>query len=133
GPNAAGVAESGAPAEIGPDSHLIWKTPLPPGHSSPVVAGDRIYLTAVEGEALFTLALDRATGKILWKNQAPRDRVAPAHEMNNAASPSPVSDGHNVFVFFGDYGLLAYNRDGDELWRLPAGPFENDMGMGASP
>ncbi len=133
GPNAAGVAESGAPTEIGPDRHLIWKTPLPPGHSSPVVAGDRIYLTAVENEALFTLALDRATGKILWKKQAPRDRVAPAHEMNNAASPSPVSNGRNVFVFFGDYGLLAYSRDGDELWRLPAGPFENDMGMGASP
>lgn len=133
GPNAAGVAESGAPAEIGPDRHLVWKTPLPPGHSSPIVAGERIYLTTVEGEALATVALDKATGKILWKREAPRARVSNTHKMNNAAAPTPVSDGEGVYVFFGDYGLLAYDADGAEKWRLPMGPFHNEMGVGTSP
>lgn len=133
GPNAAGVAKTSVPAEIGPDSNLIWKTPLPPGHSSPVVAGDRIYITAVEGEALSTVALDRAGGSVLWKRQAPRDRISPKHKMNNAAAPSPVSDGDNVYVFFGDFGLLAYDRDGEERWRLPIAPLVNEMGMAASP
>ena len=133
GPNAAGVAASDAPVEIGPGKNLLWKTSLPPGHSSPVIAGDRIYLTTVEGERLATVALDRASGEIVWTRYAPRDRVSAEHEMNNAAAPTPVSDGSNVYVFFGDYGLLGYDREGRELWRLPLGPFHNDMGMGASP
>lgn len=133
GPNAGGVADSAAPAEPDPDKNLVWKTAVPLGHSSPVVAGDRIYLTAVEGDRLLTLALDRATGRSLWTREAPRSRVSKTHKVNNAASASPVSDGRNVYVFFGDYGLLAYGPGGDELWKLPLGPFKNGMGMSASP
>ena len=56
-------AEKSLPAEIGPERNVLWKVPLAPGHSSPVVLGDRIYLTAVRDKKLFTLALDRGTGK----------------------------------------------------------------------
>src|SRR5262245_46832319 len=63
------------PDEIGPTKNVLWKVPLPPGHSSPVVAGDRIYLTAVRDKKLFTLALDRASGKSLWEGEEPYKKV----------------------------------------------------------
>lgn len=134
GPNGAGISENtGLPVEMGPEKNVVWKTPLPPGHSSPVLAGDRIYLTAYEGNALLTFALDRATGRILWRREAPRPRQQELHKSNSPASPSPVSDGRNVYVFFTDFGLLAYGPDGNERWRIPLGPFNNPFGMGASP
>ena len=64
GPNGTGVAETSAlPDSIGPDKHVVWKTALPPGHSSPVISGDHIFLTAFEGDKLLTLALDRGQRK----------------------------------------------------------------------
>ena len=75
GPNGSGVSDStGLPSEFGPQKNLIWKTTLPPGHSSPVLSGDRIFITAYEGDKLFTFSLDRASGKILWRREAPRSR-----------------------------------------------------------
>lgn len=134
GPNGSGVADTtGVPAEFGPAKNVLWKTALPPGHSSPVLSGDRIFLTAYEGETLLTLALDRASGKILWRREAPRTRREKVDARNSPASPSPVADGRSVFVFFGDYGLVSYGFDGQERWRLPLGPFDNMYGMGASP
>jgi outer membrane protein assembly factor BamB len=134
GPNSAGIAEeSNLPTEFGPNKNVVWRTALPPGHSSPVLAGDRIFLTAFEGDKLLTFCLDRNTGKILWRREAPRPRTQELHKANSPASPSPVSDGKNAYVFFTDYGLLAYGPDGNELWRTAMGPFNNPFGMGASP
>ncbi len=115
------------------DRQLVWKTTLPPGHSSPVLSTDRIFVTAFEHEQLSTLAVDRATGGILWRRQAPRARTEKLDARNNPAAPSPATDGERVVVFFAEYGLLAYDVDGNELWRLPLGPFDNLYGMGASP
>ena len=76
GPNAAGVSnETNLPVEFGPDRNVVWKTALPPGNSSPAIAGDRIFLTAIEDNKLFTIALDRTNGQILWRREAPRPRV----------------------------------------------------------
>jgi outer membrane protein assembly factor BamB len=134
GPNGSGVAETtGLPADIGPAKNVVWKTTLPPGYSSPVLSGDRIFLTAYEGEALLTLGLDRATGKVLWRREAPRSRLEPLDRRNGPASPSAVADGKTITVFFGDFGLLSYDFDGRERWRSPLGPFNNAYGMGASP
>lgn len=134
GPNGAGVAETkGLPAEVGPSKNVVWKTTLPVGYSSPILSKNRIFLTALDGEKLLTLSLDRQTGRILWKAEAPRPRQEKLDRRNNAASPSPAVAGQRVFVFFPDYGLLAYDFDGKELWRVPLGPFNNIYGMGASP
>ena len=134
GPNGAGVAETSAlPDSLGPAKHVVWKTALPPGHSSPIVSGDRIFLTAFEGARLFTIALDRGSGSILWRRESPRDRQEKLDSQNSPASPSPVADGRNVYVFFPDYGLLSYTFDGKERWRTPLGPFDNMYGMGVSP
>jgi outer membrane protein assembly factor BamB len=134
GPNGSGIVESGElPAEFGPERNVVWKTAIPPGHSSPIVAKDRILITALDGEALVTISLDRATGRMMWRREAPRPRILRVDKRNHPASPSPATDGDNVFVFFQDFGLLAYDRDGNERWRLALGPFDNAYGMGASP
>ncbi len=134
GPNGAGVAEGfNLPAEFGPGKSLEWKTAIPFARSSPVVTGNRVFLTASEDDKLITLALDRKTGKILWRRDVVRARHMPIYRANDPASPSPVSDGKNVFAFFAELGLIAYGPDGTELWRVPLGPFNSFYGMGGSP
>jgi outer membrane protein assembly factor BamB len=92
-----------------------------------------VFLTASEGDKLSTLALDRKTGKLLWRRDVVRARHMPLYKANDAASPSPVSDGKNVFAFFGELGLISYGPDGKERWRVPLGPFNSFYGMGGSP
>ena len=134
GPNGTGVADdTGLPVEFGPDKNVVWKTELPPGHSSPVFGDEAIFLTGWEGESLFTFALDRQTGRILWRREIVRRRKGELHETNSAASPSAATDGKNVYVFFQDVGMISYGPDGNERWRLPLGPFNNPMGMATSP
>ena len=134
GPNGSGVAEVGAlPGEFGPTRNLIWKADLPPGYSSPIIYGNRIFLTGVRNGRLISFAVDRLSGKVLWEREAPRSRQEKLDPRNHAASPSAATDGERVFFFFADYGLLAYDVNGKELWRRPLGPFNNIYGMGASP
>lgn len=134
GPNGTGVAEGFTlPAEFGANKNLAWKTAVPFARSSPVVTADRIFLTASEGDKLITLALDRKTGKILWRSDVVRARHMPIYRANDPASPSPVSDGKNLFAFFAELGLIAYGPNGTERWRLPLGPFNSFYGMGGSP
>lgn len=135
GPNASGISDDKpVPVEFSPSKNVVWKTSLPPGHSSPSLAGDRIFVTAVETEKLFTIALDRATGRILWRREAPRPRKQVIERpANGPVSATPATDGRNVYSFFQDFGLIAYGPDGNELWRMPLGPFINPFGHGASP
>ena len=92
GPNGTGVAEGFTlPAEFSPKKNLVWKTPLPFARSSPVVTADRVFLTASEGDKLITIALDRKTGKVLWRREVVRARHMPIYKANDPASPSPVS------------------------------------------
>ena len=98
-----------------------------------MLTGDRVFLTAVDHDKLFTFCLSRETGQILWRRACPRDRSEPLDKRNTAASPTAATDGKNVYVFFGDFGLISYGFDGNERWRVPLGPFRNVYGMGVSP
>ena len=134
GPNGSGISKAtGLPKEFGPEQNVIWKTTLPSGHSSPVLTEEYIFLTALEEEKLMTICLDRRNGKIIWRKEAPRPRKEKIDNRNHPASPSPVTDGKQVYVFFPEFGILAYNLKGKELWRYPLGPFNNAYGMGTSP
>lgn len=134
GDNGSGVSEGARlPGEIAADRNVHWKTSIPAGKSSPVVAGRRIYLTGHRDGKLLTFALDRKSGRLLWLREAPGHRSEKRHQLNDPASPSPVSDGDNVYVFFAGYGLISYDSEGQERWRFPLGPFTNFHGMGASP
>jgi len=134
GPNGSGVSETkGLPTEFGPTKNVLWKTALPAGHSSPVLTRDRIFVTAHNSDKLFVICLDRATGKILWQREVPRSRAGRLQNVNGPASPSPVTDGSNVYVFFQDFGMISFDGNGKERWKLPLGPFNMFYGFGASP
>ena len=138
GPNGTGVsATSNLPAEFGPEKAVVWKTAVPPGHSSPVLTPTRIFLTAhtTEKDAykLLVVGLDRKSGKLLWQREVPRVQKGRLQGPNGPASPSPVTDGANVYAFFQEFGMLAFDANGNEKWRLPLGPFNMFYGFGASP
>jgi len=143
GPDGLATAPEGAgtrskyPVEFGPASGMIWKTALPAGNSSPAVWGDRIFLTAFDKsqKRLETLCLERRSGRILWRRAAP---AVPAietslHPTNGPATPTPVCDRDRVYVYFGSYGLLAYDHDGKELWKKPMTAPGTTFGSGSSP
>lgn len=134
GPNGSGVSDArNLPAEFGKTKNLVWTAEVPGGTSSPIVAGDRIYLTAFEKDERLLLALDARTGKLAWRQGIAKDRAEAAHPLNGPATPTPVSDGRNVFVFFPEIGLLSYDRDGKMRWKAPLGPFHSVQGLAGSP
>jgi len=134
GPNGSGLQqESPLPAEFGPARNVAWKIALPPGHSSPVLAGGRIYLTAFENEKLITYCLSQKDGEIVWRREIARTRKEEYDKRNGPASSTPVWDGKNLYVFFPDLGLVSYDAQGKERWRVPLGPFNNIYGLGVSP
>lgn len=138
GPNGTGVSTAtNLPTEFGPEKSVAWKTSLPEGHSSPVLARNRIFVTAFTGDKkapkLFVIALDRKTGKELWRREVPRMKAGRLENVNGPASASPVTDGDNVYAYFQDFGLISFTADGKERWRVPMDPFNIFYGYGASP
>jgi outer membrane protein assembly factor BamB len=139
GPNGAGIAsdDAEAPVEFGPDKNLLWRTELPPGHSSPCVAAGRIFLTAYvpEGKLLKTVCLDAKTGQTLWEQRAPAEAIEKHHEISNPATATPATDGTVVAAYFGSAGLFAYDLEGNEAWSqpLPVAKSYRDFGSGTSP
>jgi outer membrane protein assembly factor BamB len=133
GPNDDGMARGDAPLTWSDKDHVAWKVPVPGrGNSSPVVWGDRIFLTTAvptgssgpQSEQRFmVLAYDRKTGKQLWEKVA---RVATPHEgyqsqYGSFASNSPVVDGTHVIAFFGSRGVYCYTHDGQLVWEKDFG------------
>jgi len=136
GANEDGIAEKPrAPAHFGPLSNVLWKAELPRGHSSPVLWKEQIFLTGAEGNKLGTLCFDLRSGKKLWEQSVTVEKLEPIHQANTHASPTPVTDGKAVFVYFGSFGLLAYSLDGKELWRkaLPMPKTFFNQGTSTSP
>jgi outer membrane protein assembly factor BamB len=143
GPNDDGMARGDAPLQWSDKEHIAWKVNVPGrGHSSPVIWGDRIFLTTavpVAGstgaltEHKFTvLAYDRKTGKPLWEKVA---RVATPHQpyhpqYGSFASNSPITDGKFVFAFFGSRGLYCYTLDGELVWKKDFEPLRMFMSFG---
>ena len=74
---------------------VVWKKTLPAGYSSPIVSNGHIFVTAVENDKLFTLALDLKTGDEKWRRESPRDRKEKLDKRNGPASPTAAADGKN--------------------------------------
>lgn len=144
------TSETNLPLSWSATENVRWKTPLPgPGHSSPIVWGDRIFLTAYKpaespgklaglfrylpkGE-LLVLCLDKRNGSVLWERDVPADSIERVHGTNAPASPTPVTDGTLVYVHFGSKGLMAFDFEGNRAWEKPLGPFPNKWGSASSP
>jgi outer membrane protein assembly factor BamB len=133
GPDGSGAApDARPPVKLGAAS-LAWKTPVPPGLSSPVLSRDRVFLTAVDGPRLVTLAFDAATGREVWRRAAPEVPLEKVHEAGSPAASTPFVDDRRVIVYFGSFGLLCYDHDGGELWRQPMPTPRTLYGMATSP
>ena len=129
------AADAAPPVEFGPSNRLLWKTPLPPGHSSPVVWGERIFLTSFDAgtKRLELICIGAKTGAILWRRAAPATAIEPTHEMSNPATAFPALDGERVYGYFSSYGLMAFSHSGDAQWMLPLAMPKTVHGSGASP
>lgn len=106
---------------------------MPRGLSSPVLAQGRVFLTGVEDGRLVTIAFDAATGRRLWLRQAPAVPLETVHAFNSPATPSPCTDADRVYVYFGSYGLISYDLEGQEVWKKPIPTPKSLYGMATSP
>ena len=131
GPNGSGIFDATALPES--FDHVAWTQPVPAGKSSPILVGERLFLTAHEGRNLVVLCFDRTNGTLLWRRAVDKARTAGLDALNDPASPTPSSDGETVYAFFPELGLIAYDVDGRERWRTPLGPFVSEHGLSASP
>ncbi|MDH4064939.1 MAG: PQQ-like beta-propeller repeat protein, partial [Acidobacteriota bacterium] len=104
-------------------------------NSSPIVWGDRIFLTTARdnGRRLSMLAYNRADGRILWETFIPQEGVEWAHQKNGYASATPATDGERVYASFGRHGLAAFDLSGRILWHRRFGVIDNYHGPAGSP
>jgi outer membrane protein assembly factor BamB len=148
GPTGMGVSPSGgAPVSWSADKNVLWKADLPgPGTSTPVLFGDRIYVTCytgfgIPGERgsmddlkLHVAALDRRNGKLIWSREVQpdlpeQDRIREEH---GYASNTPAVAADGVYAFFGKSGVVKFDRDGKQLWRTRVGSGLHGWGSGTS-
>ena len=135
GPNSSGVGEGKPPVQFGPSQKVLWKVAVGPGLSSPIVWNGRIFLTEFDPDQQAA----RHAGPRSAHRQDPlaahrsAGEIEKVHEISSPAGPTPVTDGERLYVYFGSYGLIAYDRDGNQQWerRLPLP--ENPYGAVASP
>ena len=137
GPNCSGVSETAhPPAEFGPGTNQSWKIAVPGGMSSPVVWGDRIFLTAFDAGKLEVHCYARKDGQQLWKRAVPAEKLEEFHSTEGSpAASSCATDGRRVVSYFGSYGLVCHDFAGKELWRhpLPLAETAGGFGTGGSP
>lgn len=130
GPKGIGIAESATPPiHFEASTNLAWKTPVPIGYSSPVIADDRIFVTGGDDGRLETFAIDLHDGHIIWRKSAAPQTSAPKTDtmISGRAASTPATDGKFVYVFFGTIGVIAYDLDGNEQWRMPLAQPNNEL------
>jgi hypothetical protein len=152
GPNGTGVSpdEKSTPVQWSESENLKWKTKLPgPGSSSPIVVGDRVFVTCWSGYGTdrgnpgdqnnlrrHLVCIDRQTGKTLWDKSVepvlPEDRYGGMFAEHGYASHTPISDGQHVYVFFGKTGVLAFDLEGNQLWQTNVGKQSDRRGWGTA-
>jgi outer membrane protein assembly factor BamB len=138
GPNGTGISgDREIPVQWSSDA-MRWKVELPGlGNSSPVIAGDHLFVqcSTDDGKQRLLLDLDTRDGHTRWTRTAPGDR-AKMHQRNTLASSTPATDGQIVCTLFWDghsVALHTYDLAGTELWHSNLGPFVSQHGAGTSP
>lgn len=159
GPNSRGIAENPAlPAEWSTTKNVEWKTDIPGrGWSSPIVWGNRVFLTTVVNEGTSekpkkglyfggerpkpsasvhrwkVMCLDLKTGKIVWQKEVHKGKPqSPIHIKSSYASETPLTDGERVYCYFGNLGLYCFNLDGKLLWKNAVKPRRTRLGWGTA-
>jgi outer membrane protein assembly factor BamB len=137
GPSGQGhSAEKGLPISWSESKNIAWKTAIPGlGWSSPVIQGDRIWLTTAldEGRSLRALCLDRGNGQLLQNIEVfHKENPLRIHAKNSHASPTPILEGDRVYVHFGTNGTACLSKDGRLIWKTEL-PYQHGHGAGGSP
>jgi outer membrane protein assembly factor BamB len=138
GPTGQGTSdEHGLPLNWGETTNVRWKVPIPgKGWSSPVIQGDRIWLTTAteEGKSLRAISVDRNTGAILQNVEVFRLKSAKlTNSKNSFASPTPIIDGDHVYIHFGAFGTACISQTGEILWKTRLEYDNGQHGTGGSP
>jgi outer membrane protein assembly factor BamB len=161
GPAAGVVEEKGLPQSWSQTTNVVWKAEIPGrGWSSPIVWGDKIFLTSVirsgqteppkkglylggeqfkapaDVQTWMVYCIDFNTGKTLWGQEVHTGKAEnPVHKKNTYASETPVTDGERVYAYFGNVGIFCLDMDGHQLWSKKFGAFPTVYGWGpaASP
>src|ERR1043166_6942206 len=136
GPNGSGVSEAVLPTKW-TDKNYRWQVKLPgPGHSSPIVWGDRLFVTGADDAGkLYVICVDTASGKEYWRRDFPAGKAG-GHKDNNLASSTPAADAERVYIAWGtakEVALVALTHQGKDVWRRDLGPYRAGHGFGASP
>jgi outer membrane protein assembly factor BamB len=122
-------------AETG--ENIAWKTKIPlPGTNSPVVWGDRIFLTGADARREEVYCIDASTGAMVWKKGlvviGPRTEPPEPMEDTGFAAPTAATDGRYVFVMFASGRVAAFDYEGRQVWLKSFGPFDNTYGHSSS-
>lgn len=125
------------PASWSETENVLWKTPIPgAGWSSPVVWEDRVFLTATTGDkgtSCHVLCLDAKSGQILWDKEVFTQEIKRKEDRNSYATPTPATDGKNVYAVFCDGSVVALDFDGNVAWMNRDFKFYSQHGLGSSP
>ena len=140
GPRHDGISrDAKPPIHWSSESNLAWKTATPGiGHSSPVVSGDRVYLTAcdMQKDARLVVCYDRGSGKELWCETVARSPIEQMHHKNSPASSTPVTNGKVLVATFAVEGscfAVGLDHEGGRLWERKLGPFVSKHGYHSCP
>ena len=130
------VKDNSVPLEWGNKKNIRWRVPLPDrGNSSPVIWGDKVFITqAIEADKRRSvMCFNKRTGVMLWQNGLIYGKQEKTHQTNPYCSGSPVTDGRVVVANYASAGVVAYDLEGEELWRRDLGPQIHVWGNGTSP
>jgi outer membrane protein assembly factor BamB len=137
GPGGQGqCSEKDLPLKWSPTENVKWKVALPgPGNSTPIVWGDRIFLTQAtdKGRKRSLMCFSRKDGKEVWTRTIDYKADEPTHKDNPYCAASPVTDGQRVVVWHGSAGLFCYDVHGDLLWSRDLGSCRHIWGNSSSP
>ena len=138
GPNHNGVSrEKNVPRQWSQDSNVAWRTELPgPAGATPVVWGDQVFLTTIDGESLMLMCFG-IDGQEQWRRQVGKGNKKARGDEGNSASPSPITDGMHVWSFMGTGDLACFTVAGEPVWKTNLqqryGKFNIAFGMSATP
>lgn len=137
GPNGQGLStEEKLPVYWSQEENIVWKASIPgKGWSSPIVFEDRIFLTTAteDGVACRVICINRIDGSVTWNKEVHRQQTGPMRKQNSYATPTPVTDGKQVYVVFYDGTVIAVDFSGDIVWKNSEVKFFSLHGLGASP
>ena len=139
GPTQNGISsEKSVPVEWDTSKNVAWRVELPgPAGATPVVWGERIFLTTVDDSGDLWLMCFSTEGKELWKKQMGTGNKDARGDEGNSASPSPVTDGKHVWAMMGTGEVLCCTVEGEEVWKFNLqeryGKFEIQFGMSSTP